>query len=117
MLLVPALAICSSAAFGGLPSEAASHPLAIQVCRANVHPCQKEVSIPEHGTVELDLVLGAASPSNASDPLQIAAWETHFRLGDSFSSYPYARPDFWPTSAGARPLRPGAGEPGPPAGQ
>ena len=65
---------------GVLTAETASHPIAISWCRANVSPCQTNLSIPEGGSVELDLVLNfAPATTNPS----IVAWETHHLLTDT----------------------------------
>ena len=65
---------------GGLTVETASHPIAISWCRADVSPCQTDLSIPEGGTVALDLVLNFA-PATTIPP--IVAWETHYQLTDT----------------------------------
>lgn len=80
-LFIVVLVICSFGSSSGRKAEADAASLSLQICRANVEPCQTEVSIPEGGAVGLDLVLSDTN-SNTS-PFQIAAWETHFRIGDS----------------------------------
>jgi hypothetical protein len=77
LLITVVLVICAIASFRSLNTEAANPLLSIQVCRANVEPCQNEVSMPEGGTVELDLVL-TTGPNASSSPLQVVGWATHF---------------------------------------
>ena len=65
---------------GVLTAETAGHTIAISWCRANVSPCQTNLSIPEGGTVELDLVLNFAPATTIPS---IVAWETHHLLTDT----------------------------------
>src|SRR5919106_2326168 len=83
LLLTTALAICCIALTHILNTEAATPLFFIQVCRANVEPCQNEVSIPEDGTVELDLVLTATDPKARNGSLQAARWATPLSITDS----------------------------------
>jgi hypothetical protein len=98
LLITVVLVICSIASFRSLNTEAANPLLSIQVCRANVGPCQNEVSIPEGGTVELDLVL-TTGPNASNSPLQVAGWATHFQISDN--SVAELRPDI----VSGRPVR------------
>jgi hypothetical protein len=58
-------------------ARADSSSVTAQVCRANVEPCQRVISIPEGETVTLDLLLDGL---DGSSPLQVAAWETHYQF-------------------------------------
>jgi hypothetical protein len=99
LLLIIALVICSIGPFRGLNTEANTPLFSIQVCRANVEPCQKEVSIPEGGTMDLDLILTAGTPNASSSPLQVVGWETHFRLSDN------SVVDLMPDTVSGQPVR------------
>ena len=64
-------------------ARADSSSVTAQVCRANVEPCQRVISIPEGETVTLDLLLDGL---DGSSPLQVAAWETHYQFTNTTSS-------------------------------
>ncbi|MDA0734880.1 MAG: dockerin type I domain-containing protein [Chloroflexi bacterium] len=71
------------AGLGTTPIQADTPPIDLLVCRANVDPCQSELSIPIGGTVLLDLILDLPIEIDATgDPLPVVAWETHHVLTD-----------------------------------
>lgn len=86
-----ALSLSSSTGNASVPQ------IALEICRAEVTPCQREVSIPQNGAVDLDLVLNAGAAPSSTSPVQIVGWESHLRLGDTtvaklMSGRPSGRP-------------------------
>jgi hypothetical protein len=57
--------------------------LALEVCRANVEPCQNQVSIAENGVVALDLVLTGHTADAVAEPALMVGWQIHLRLADT----------------------------------
>lgn len=61
------------------PIQAATPTIDLLVCRANVDPCQTELSLPIGGTVSLDLLIETDATGVT---LPVVAWETHHILSD-----------------------------------
>ena len=62
-----------------------NEPVAVvEVCRAGVEPCQRELNAPIGEPVALDLFISGSAPDQGEQPLNLVAWETHFILaGDA----------------------------------
>ena len=65
------------------PALTAVPQVTVDICRAGVEPCQREVNLPVGGTVGLDLFLEGPGTGDTSEPRWLVAWETHFQLVDS----------------------------------
>jgi hypothetical protein len=65
-----------------------SPALTLEVCRANVEPCQNEVSIPENGAVALDLVLMGHTADAAAELALLVGWQFHLQLADKSVAEP-----------------------------
>ena len=52
----------------------------IEVCRAGVEPCQRELHSAVGEPVALDLFISVSAPDPGKQPLNLVAWETHFSL-------------------------------------
>lgn len=63
-----------------LPVSSASPVAVMEVCRAGVEPCQRDLNAPSGGPVALDLFISSSAPDQQEPPLNLVAWETHFSL-------------------------------------
>ena len=52
----------------------------MEVCRAAVEPCQRELNVPVGEQAALDLFISGSAPDHRDQPLNLVAWETHFNL-------------------------------------
>ena len=52
----------------------------IEVCRAGVEPCQRELKAAVGEPLALDLFINIPVPDQGNQPRQLVAWETHFVL-------------------------------------
>ena len=52
----------------------------MEVCRAGVEPCQRELNAPVGEPVSLDLIISGPVPDQPEQPLNLVAWEIHFSL-------------------------------------
>ena len=79
---LPAHSVNPAAAAEANPVPALAATL--QICRADVTPCQREVNLPVGGEVALDLFLTPAAGWKPPEAHFLVAWETHFQLtGDA----------------------------------
>ena len=62
------------------PVSANDPEAVMEVCRAGVEPCQREVHAAVGEPVALDLLISVSSPDPGKQPLNLVAWETHFSL-------------------------------------
>ena len=68
----------------GAPVWSASPVAGLEVCRAGVEPCPKELNALIGEPVALDLFISGPAPDQQEQPLNLVAWETHFSLaGDA----------------------------------
>ena len=63
-----------------LPVWSAGSLAVLEVCRAGVEPCQRLLNAPVGEPVALDLIISSSAPAEPGSPLNLVAWETHFRL-------------------------------------
>lgn len=73
------------------PASTAAPQVSVDICRAAVEPCQRELNLPVGGTVGLDLFL--ERPGGDGDLRWLVAWETHLRLTDSSAVFLADAPD------------------------
>ena len=82
-LLAIGLIIALAISLATLPARTASPQATVELCLAEVEPCQRVVNLPVGGMAYLDLFLNSAATGDGSDPQWLVAWESHFRLTDS----------------------------------
>ena len=52
----------------------------MEVCRAGVDPCQRELNTPVGEPIALDIFIISSTSAQEEQPLKLVAWETHFHL-------------------------------------
>ena len=63
-----------------LPVSSASPVAVMEVCRAGVEPCQRDLNAPIGEPVALDLFISSSASDQQEPLLNLVAWETHFSL-------------------------------------
>ena len=83
--VLPVIAPSLSDSTGAEPLDSAASAAdpsfaSIQICRAGVEPCQREVNLPVGGEVDLELFLVAAPDWDPPGTHLVVAWESHIRM-------------------------------------
>lgn len=75
------------------PALTSAPQVTVDICRAAVEPCQREVNLAVGDTVGLDLFLERPGTGDAGDPQWLVAWETHFQLTNGAAVFLADAPD------------------------
>ena len=91
--LAAAIIIALASSTPTTPALTSAPQVTVDLCRAAVEPCQREIDLAFGNTIALDLFLERSEGGDASDPQWLVAWETHFRLTNGSAVFLEEAPD------------------------